>query len=329
MNLPSTVIARSRTATPKQSPEVLDSDSRFNLRGLLRRTKVLLAMTSLLTFLIGQPSFAHPKSSLLWEISGNGLKRPSYLYGTVHSFDERAFRFAKFAESKIIQCDAFGMEINLDNLGDVDIFGMMKYVTMPGDTTLDMLMTPDQYAKLDKFVSDSMHIALAMFKTIKPMFLMGMQEGMSMSQDSSDFLDEYLMKKAQSKKKEIIGIETIEEQIKALDLIPLREQAKMILDAIEPDTSKKEESIDDLVDIYARGDLDAIYTFYKKEDLSNTFNAALITDRNHRMADRIDSIIQKKTLFTAIGALHLPGDEGVINLLKKKGYTLTPVWKKD
>jgi uncharacterized protein YbaP (TraB family) len=152
---------------------------------------------------------------------------------------------------------------------------------------------------------------------------------MTLSEDSSDFLDEYLMKKAKNGKKEIIGIETIEEQVKALDLIPLREQAKMVLEMIEPDTTKPEGSIDDLVDIYARGDLDAIYMFYKKEDLSNTFNAALITDRNRRMADRIDSIMKKKTLFTAVGALHLPGDEGVINLLRKKGYTLTPIWKED
>jgi uncharacterized protein YbaP (TraB family) len=278
----------------------------------------------------GHSSFAHPKSSLLWEITGNGLKKPSYLYGTVHSFDERAFRFAKLAESSITKCDAFGMEINLDNLGDdINIFSMMKYLTMPGDTTLDMLMSHEQYAMLDKFVTDSMHLALAMFNTIKPMFLMGMQEGMSMSEDSSDFLDQYFMKKAREHHKEIIGIETVEEQIKALDLIPLKEQARMVLEMIEPDTTKQQNSDEDLVDIYAKGDLDAIYAFYKKEDLSNTFNAALITDRNHRMADRIDSIMQKKSLFTAVGALHLPGDEGVISLLRKKGYTLTPVWKKD
>ncbi len=323
------VIARKASAR-RGNPLRLKSEAQFYTSGNCFVVAArLLAMTLLMIFLTSHSSFAHPKSSLLWEISGNGLKKPSYLYATVHSFDERAFRFSKLAGSYIAKCNAFGMEINMDKLGDVDIFGMMKYVTMPGDTTLDMLMTPEQYAKLDKFVSDSMHVALAMFKTIKPMFLMGMQESMSMSQDSSDFLDEYLMKKAQNRKKEIIGIETIEEQIKALDLIPLKEQAKMILELIEPDTTKPEQSLEDLVDIYARGDLDAIYTFYKKEDLSNTFNAALITDRNHRMADRIDSIIQKKTLFTAVGALHLPGDEGVINLLKKKGYTLTPVWKKD
>ena len=322
------VIARRALARTKQSKN-LQAISSFKILDCFVVAARLLAMTFFLFVLTLSSSFAHPKSSLLWEISGNGLKKPSYLYGTVHSFDDRAFRFSKLAESYIAKCNAFGMEINMDKLGDVDIFSMMKYLTMPGDTTLDMLMSTEQYAKLDKFVSDSMHVSLAMFKTIKPMFLMGMQEDMTMAQDSSDFLDEYLMKKAQSNKKEIIGIETIEEQIQALDLIPLKEQARMILELVEPDTTKAPESSEDLVDIYARGDLDAIYSFYKKEDLSNIFNAALITNRNHRMADRIDSIMQKKTLFTAVGALHLPGDEGVINLLKKKGYTLTPIWKKD
>ena len=289
--------------------------------------KVWFALVIIL--FVGLASFAHPQSSLLWEISGNGLKSPSYLYGTVHSSDSRAFHFAKLAESYIAKCDAFGMEINMNTMGDVNIFSMMKYLIMPGDTTLQMLMTASQYEKLDKFVTDSMHFSLAMFNTIKPMFLLGMQESMSMSEDSNDFLDQYLMNKALDRKKEIIGIETIEEQIKALDLIPLKEQAKMILEIIEPDTTKKEDSSEDLVDIYARGDLDAIYSFYKKEDLSNIFNAALITDRNHRMADRLDSIMKKKRLFTAVGALHLPGEEGVINLLRKKGYILTPIWKKD
>ena len=244
---------------------------------------------------------AHPKSSLLWKITGNGLQKPSYLYGTVHSFDNRAFKFAKLAEKYIAECDAFGMEINMENLGNLDLFGMMKYITMPGDTTLRMLMSAGQYAKLDAFVRDSLHLSLAMFDKIKPMFLMGMGEEMSLEQDSSEFLDMYLMKKAEARQKEIIGIETIEEQIKALDLIPLKEQAKMVLEMVEPDTTKEENSMNDLVDIYALGDLDALYAFYKKEDLSNTFNAALITDRNHRMADRIDSIMQKKSLFTAVG----------------------------
>ena len=139
---------------------------------ILKHSREIYLFAAML-FISCSTTFAHPKSSLLWEISGNGLKKPSYLYGTVHSFDERAFRFEKLAESYIVKCNAFGMEINMDNLGDIDIFGMMKYLTMSGDTTLDMLLSAKQYAQLDKFVTDSMHLSLAMFGKIKPMFLMG------------------------------------------------------------------------------------------------------------------------------------------------------------
>src|ERR1041384_5121196 len=78
----------------------------FQFRGLLRQSlRSFLAMTFVL---VTSCLIAHPKSSLLWKITGNGLKSPSYLYGTVHSFDNRAFTFAKLAESRIAQCDAFG-----------------------------------------------------------------------------------------------------------------------------------------------------------------------------------------------------------------------------
>ena len=134
----------------------------------------------------------------------------------------------------------------MENLGDLDIFSMMKYITMPGDTTLQMLMTASQYKKLEQYAQDSMHTSLAMFNTMKPMFLLGMQEGAEMASDSADFLDQYFMKKAKAEHKEIIGIESIEEQVKALDLIPLKEQAKMLIDLIEPDTTKSESSIGDV-----------------------------------------------------------------------------------
>ena len=277
--------------------------------------------------LSGQEIHAQTRSSLLWEIFGKGLKHSSYLYGTIHSFDSRAFGFAKIAESRISLCDAFGMEINMENMQGANIFGMMKYLTMRGDTTLKMLITDAQYKKLDKYFRDSMGIALGTFNKMKPLFISGLLESKEMSQDSANFLDEYLMKKAEDKDKEIIGIETIEEQVKALDLIPLKEQAAMLMDMVDPDSSKKEQIEIDLVDIYALGNLDSIYSYYKKQDLSNTFNVALITDRNHRMADRIDSIMHQKRLFTAIGAMHLPGEEGVINLLRKKGYRVVAVTK--
>jgi uncharacterized protein YbaP (TraB family) len=267
---------------------------------------------------------AQPHSSLLWKISGNSLKNPSYIYGTIHSYDRRAFTFDKLVTTYIKKCDEFGMEIKLDELNPFSLIGEL---TMPGDTTLKMLVADSDYKKFEQIVRDSFHIELSMFTQIKPMFLMGLMETNQSDSDYGDFLDEYLMKKAQSMGKQTIGIETVEEQLKAIDLVPLKEQAKMLVDELlRPDSTNL--GLDDLLEVYKRGNLDSLYGYYKQGELSNDFNKALVTDRNHRMADRIDSIAKKNSIFVAVGALHLPGNEGVLNLLRKKGYQIEPIWKK-
>lgn len=266
------------------------------------------------------------QNSLLWKISGNGLKTPSYIYGTIHSYDVRAFTFKLLAENYINETKSFGMEIKLDELNPFSLLGKLQ---MPGDTTLRMLLPEEDYIKLDKILRDSFQIDLTMFGTIKPMFLVGLLEMPSgeVVESNTNFLDEYLMNQAKKLNKEVIGIETVEEQLQAVDLIPLKEQAKMLVDElVNPDTTK--EPLQDLLDVYSVGNLDSLYSYYQHGELSNNFNKVLVLDRNHRMADRIDSIARIKSIFVAVGALHLPGEEGVLNLLRKKGYDIIPVYRK-
>lgn len=268
---------------------------------------------------------AQPKTSLLWKIAGNGLKQSSYIYGTIHSYDKRAFVFRDLVDAYMKKCKAFGMEIKLD---DFDPFSLLGQIQMPGDTTLPMLIGDSSFRLLETMMRDSFKFELSMFVRIKPMFLVGlMQMPSGDGDDYTDFLDEYLMNKAKDAKQELIGIETIAEQLHAVDLIPLKEQAHMMLEeTIHPDSGGMD--IGDLLDVYKTGNLDSLYKMYQKGELSNEFNKALITDRNHRMADRIDSIAHCKPIFIAVGALHLPGPEGVLNLLRGKGYEVEPVWRK-
>lgn len=267
---------------------------------------------------------ATPQTSLLWKISGNGLTQPSYVYGTIHSYDKRAFTFRTIVDSYMKRCAAFGMEIKLD---DFDPFALIGQIQMPGDTTLSMLVGDSSYHVLETIMRDSFQFELSMFSRIKPMFLVGlMQMPSSDGTDSASFLDEYLMNEAKKTNREVIGIETIAEQLHAVDLIPLKEQARMLLEeTVTPDSGGM--GLDDLLDVYKTGNLDSLYAMYGKGELSDQFNRALITDRNHRMADRIDSIAHIKTIFVAVGALHLPGPEGVLNLLRGKGYQVTPIRK--
>ncbi len=94
-------------------------------------------------------------TSLLWKISGKHLKKPCYLYGTVHSYDKRAFTFKSLIVPYIKQCEAFGMEIKLDEL---DPFSLLGKLQMRGDTTLRMLITPENYGKLEQLMRDSFSV---------------------------------------------------------------------------------------------------------------------------------------------------------------------------
>ncbi len=285
---------------------------------------VLLLLTGTLS--------AQPQNSLLWKISGHGLKKPSYVYGTVHSGEAQAFTFKKLILPYLKECSMFAAELKLD---EINPFTMLGKLQMPGDTTLKMLLTEKEYAKLDQVMRDSFGIELAMFATVKPIFLAGILEGGGSlgdlgggDEDGAAFLDMYLMEQAEKWKKECIGIETVDEQLGAVDMIPLKEQAKMLTEGLLDTAASTGEQLDDLLTIYATGNLDSLYAYYKKGDLSNTFNKAVVLDRNHRMAHRIDSIMQLKTIFVAVGALHLPGTEGVLALLKQQGYTVEPVYDK-
>lgn len=266
--------------------------------------------------------------SLLWEISGNELAHPSYLYGTVHSFDSSAFRFLPVVAPKIAASDVFAMEMLLEAERQ-NFMELLQYVVMPGDTSLSMLLGSAEYERLSRYLTDSLDIPMMLLGNVKPFFIIGMMMGQSMTNaDAARFLDDSLAQIATLAGKKVIGIETMQEQLGSIDRIPLHEQARMLMEEVDSAiSSSSTNEMNELIDTYASGSLDSLYALYKDKELSNSFQRALVTDRNHRMANRIAERLAGKNLrmFVAIGALHLPGEEGVINLLRKKGYSVTPI----
>jgi len=122
-------------------------------------------------------------------------------------------------------------------------------------------------------------------------------------------------------------LETLEEQMKALNTIPVDDQAKQLVQAIKETQKMKNnnKTMDELMKAYTEGDLTKLFQLSQKSDLKGDAQKALITQRNHNMADRIDAKIKNTSIFIAVGALHLPGEEGIIRLLEKKGYILKNV----
>ena len=263
------------------------------------------------------------QNSLLWKIEASHLSKPSYLYGTMHSRDMRAHQFGDSVLVKLNECDAVALELLTGEMEE-NPFAMLQLMMME-DTTLDMLLSEEDYQIVSAYAEKNLEMYSMFINKMKPIFTSALlTEGM-MRNDKSYTVDDYFAKKAKDGGKLTIGIETMEEQMNALGQISLREQAQMLLEQIK---SEGEDSLlfEQLMEHYRNQDLDAMMKIYKSEEMPEMFDEALILKRNQVMAHRMDSIIRMQPTFNAVGALHLAGNDGVIELLKKKGYKMTPVF---
>ncbi|MFH2142462.1 MAG: TraB/GumN family protein [Bacteroidota bacterium] len=257
--------------------------------------------------------------SLLWEITGKGIQK-SYLYGTIHIQDKRVFQYDKIVEEKLMECDAYAMELLIDEIKKEDI---EKSMYMKNKTLKDLLSTED-YKMLDSVLKAKMGMGLIMFNKMKPFFLSSQLMQIEMSKDMDDALDMYFLKKARESGKQVFGIEQLSDQIGAIDQISLEEQCQMLIESVK-DTSKEEQKFDELLYAYLLGNLDTMLVLSSDTSLPAKFNKAFLIDRNAGMAKNIAKISKNYKTFHAIGAAHLGGEKGIIALLRKKGYKVDPV----
>lgn len=162
-----------------------------------------------------------------------------------------------------------------------------------------------------------------MASRMKPFFLMAMLSETAMRNDSAMVLDQYLEEKANAMGKQVLGIETAEEQMAAVDDLPLQEQADMLYELVEHDLYRTD--MERMMEAYAAQDLDGLTKIAALGGLSDKFSTRLLTDRNSVMAERVDSLMQGgRTFLFALGAAHLPGDQGLLEHLRRMGYTVEP-----
>ncbi len=263
--------------------------------------------------------FRKDDKSLLWEVSGKGLKQPSFLYGTIHLQDKRVFAFGNTVTKIFDTCRAYAMEVNMD---EIDAVALAKSFML--EKPLSEILDEAKYKKLDSLMKLRTGGGVGMYNNMKPFFMAGELVKAYEHQDMPFPLDLDLFKKAKKKKKKLVGIEKIGEQLAAVNKMTIEEQADMIIDGLV-DWDKSMKLYDDMVKVYLQQDIAQLKELMKDTTLPKSFETALLTDRNKVMAHRIDSIIQMQPTFNAFGAGHLYGKDGVIELLKQKGYAVKPV----
>jgi hypothetical protein len=294
--------------------------------------KRILTAWCCLWLAVGLPFGA--SAQLLWEISGNGLEAPSYLYGTVHVSDSRAYTFSDSVLARISETDVLAGELNLD-MSIFQSFQMLSAMFMPNDTTLRDLLEREQYAlvkrKLDKRLHSMGLLGMADWvERMKPIYismvLMDLSGAMEGHGSGRPALDLYLQQRARAKRKEVVGLETLEEQLSVFDRVPLREQALGLYEELAQDDggAGQRDQLDRMLDWYAAGELDSLYQL-SLAGMDSTFRVAMLDARNRNMAERmVPHWKQGKRLFVAVGAAHLPGEEGIVALLRRMGYRVEP-----
>ncbi len=263
--------------------------------------------------------FICQSQSLLWKISGNDLSMPSYLYGTIHISDPAVFEWKSWVYSYVDSCEAFAAELDLSMETMITIAGKMM---LPEGQTLHDHFTPEEYDLIAKAVKECSGYELSMFNRIKPPALIAICFGNNPPEGLEATVDELLYRYARSKDIPTFGIEKIEEQIALFDEIP----DSYVVEYFRNIDNQGHE-METLIRCYRNADLDSLLILIQDEESGALLNDELIKKRNYRMTERIIPLIKDQAVFIAIGSGHLPGDEGLIALLRKEGYTLEPVMK--
>lgn len=241
---------------------------------------------------------------------------PSYLFGTMHVRDERVFSLTGQVLPLIDSCDAFAAEFHLEELNTPE---QGESMILPQGKSLEDYLSPRKFAKVRRMLLKTTGMDLVMFKNVLPFVVVNVAGEKLLQSDRPVSLDGYLWNYALEAGKEMHGIETIEEQLQTLRSISVEKQVKMLLDAVR-NVSNYRRQIYHYADLYHRGELARLHKLMRKN--AGGLRKQLLNERNLVMAQRIEDLARKKSLFAAVGAGHLLGGKGLIRLLKKRGLKL-------
>ena len=271
-------------------------------------------------------SIAH--AQLLWEISGNQLKEKSYLFGTHHLIPISFLDSIKGIYPAFNSCENIVGEIIMDDPSIIKNLQQAAIITS-GETIKDLL-TEEQYTTADSILKDALGVGLNEMRFFKPamienIYLLTIYD--KYFQIDADFqIDTYFQKVGKKDGKRLFSLETVDEQIKILlDRKPLKEQAQSLYEMLTS-SEKIINQLEVLNRLYLKQDLEELLEYSNNDSTQTPEDKWILLDqRNIRWAEQLPKQFEKGSNFIVVGALHLPGENGIINLLKKQGYKIKPV----
>lgn len=262
------------------------------------------------------------EKSLLWKISGNGLSGPSYLYGTIHltcdaSVDANVTR-------AMDETQQLYLEIDMDDPSLQS--AMMSTMMMPQGKKMTQLVSPEDAKLVDEYLQKNLGMPLEMMNQVKPIFV-SMMFLTKLLDCPIQSVEENLMKIASAQKEAVFGLETVQEQMAVLDAVPYEEQMNELVKSAKSDMANDKKETQMLTDLYKNKDIEGMLKAARESENVTTskYENELLVKRNANWIPKISQAATAKPTFFGVGAAHLAGENGVIKLLRKKGFKVEAV----
>ena len=271
-------------------------------------------------------------AQLVWKISGNGIQKPSYILGTHHGCPFNYCDSIPGLMKALDKVDNIIGEINMIELAEMSPERMQKMqamMMMPVDTSLLSLFNEEETAKVNAWLKDEMGASLEMLSVMKPMTIMVTVQNKILTEMMPELatmtsIDKYMQTLGQSKGKSIGELESADYQMELLYGNSLEEQADAFLEMIDHGDSKG--LLQQLTNAYKSQNLDTLWKVFQEQMTGYEYDA-IVKVRNLNWEKQMKELLPKQSTLFVVGAGHLPGESGMINLLREAGYKVKPVKK--
>lgn len=298
--------------------------------------KILTVFTTVFLLLSCSTGASNEKSSsLLWEVSGNGLQKPSYIFGTHHLVPVSFLDSIPGIEAAFEATDQTVGELDMSDMPEMQM-KIMGEAMMPPEVTYETLLPQEDVALVDSMLRDILGVGLAQMGQLKPAMLsnlisVSLYQQYYPSITSAQNIDQHFQAEALKRSRPVVGLETVEDQIYVLlNAQPLERQAELLACMVRYPEMLKEQ-MDKMQVAYHAQDIQALLKLHEEETPNDPCPSSeeemdkLNGDRNKQWLEKLPAILQEKSSFIAVGCMHLPGDDGIIDGLRKLGYTVEAV----
>ncbi len=266
-------------------------------------------------------ALAQEQSSLLWKVSGNDLPEPSYLFGTIHMLPEEKYFFSEAMQDALSRSNTLVLEAELD----VPLSEQLKMATamiMPDGKSWKDYMTDEEYVMLTSAFVDSLGLKakkIEKYSKIRPIYVSGLI--LTDLLGKVKIYEQELSTLAKKDKKPIIGFETLQQQIDIVGDVTIEDQ----MEDLRKNSASMLRDYNELLNAYLAQDLEGLGKIALEDESFEELEGKLLSERNNNWINILKQKMPEQSLFVAVGAMHLVGENGLIEQLKKAGYEVEAV----